>query len=306
MSSGKMLEGKVALITGSGRGIGREIALLMARYGAKVVVNDPGVSLKGEQEEDAAPADEVVKAIAKENGEAVANYDSVADPDGANAMVAQAVDTFGRIDIVVNNAGILRDVIFHKMTFDDWDAVIKVHLYGSFNVSRAAAEHFRGQESGCFINMTSTSGLVGNPGQANYSAAKMGIAGLSKSLALDMVRFNVRSNCISPFAWSRMVGSIPNNPEQEERLKGLQMLTADKIAPVAVFLASDAAKDVTGQIFAVRGNEVFLMSQPRPLRSVHRSEGWTPETLAEHMLPTLKPSFIPNEMSRDVFSWMPV
>ncbi len=306
MSAETSLDGKVALVTGSGRGIGREIALLMAHYGAKVVVNDPGVSVSGEEDEDDAPARQVVRDIEKAGGQAVANFDSVAEPEGADAMVEQAVESFGRIDIVVNNAGILRDVIFHKMTFEDWDAVIKVHLYGSFNVSRAAAQHFRAQESGCFVNMTSTSGLVGNPGQANYSAAKMAIAGLSKSLALDMSRFNVRSNCISPFAWSRMIGSIPNNPEQEERLKGLQMLTADKIAPVAVFLAGDAAKDVTGQIFAVRGNEVFLMSQPRPLRSVHRSEGWTPETLATHMLPTLRTSFIPNEMSRDVFSWMPV
>jgi NADP-dependent 3-hydroxy acid dehydrogenase YdfG len=191
----------------------------------------------------------------------------VSEAASAKAMVDRAVDTFGKIDIVVNNAGILRDVIFHKMTEQDWDSVIKVHLYGSFYVSRAAAEHFRRQESGAFVHMTSTSGLVGNPGQANYSAAKMGIVGLSKSLALDMSRFNVRSNCIAPFAWSRMVGSIPNTPDQEERLKGLRTLTPDKIAPVATFLASDDAKAVNGQIFAVRGNEVFLMSQPRPLRS---------------------------------------
>jgi NAD(P)-dependent dehydrogenase (short-subunit alcohol dehydrogenase family) len=301
----KMLENKVVLVTGAGRGIGREMALMMAAHGARVVVNDPGVSLDGKDESDA-PATEVVREIRAAGGEAVADFGSVADPDAARRMVECAVDSFGKIDVVVNNAGILRDVIFHKMTFEDWDAVIKVHLYGSFNVSRAAAEHFRRQESGVFVHMTSTSGLVGNPGQANYSAAKMGIVGLSKSLALDMRRFNVRSNCISPFAWSRMVGSIPNSPDQEERLKGLRMLTPDKVATVAVFLAADAAAEVNGQIFAVRGNEVFLMSQPRPLRSVHRSEGWTPETLRDHLLPTLRTSFVPLEMSRDVFSWMPV
>jgi NAD(P)-dependent dehydrogenase (short-subunit alcohol dehydrogenase family) len=301
----KMLENKVALVTGAGRGIGREIAMLMAAHGAKVVVNDPGVSLEGRDESDA-PAREVVREIKAAGGEAVADFGSVVDAGQARAMVKLAVDSFGKLDIVVNNAGILRDVIFHKMTDEDWDSVIKVHLYGSFNVSRAAAELFRQQQSGAFVHMTSTSGLVGNPGQANYSAAKMGIVGLSKSLALDMARFNVRSNCISPFAWSRMVGSIPNTPDQEERLKSLRMLTPDKIAVVAVFLASDAAREVNGQILAVRGNEVFLMSQPRPVRSAHRSEGWTPETLRDHLLPALKPSFVPLEMSRDVFSWTPV
>lgn len=301
----KMLENKVALITGAGRGIGREIALMMAQRGARVVVNDPGVSLDGKNETNA-PANEVVNDIMSAGGEAVADFGSVSESVSARAMVQRAVDTFGRIDIVVNNAGILRDAFFHKMTDEDWDTVIKVHLYGSFYVSRAAAEHFRRQEGGVFVNMTSTSGLVGNVGQANYSAAKLGIVGLSKSLALDMARFNVRSNCISPFAWSRMVGSIPNTPDQEERLKGLKMLTPDKIAPVAAFLASDAASEVTGQIFAVRGNEIFLMSQPRPSRSVHRSEGWTPETLRDHMLPALRPSFLPLEVSRDVFPWMPV
>ena len=301
----EMLENKVVLVTGAGRGIGREISLMMARHGAKVVVNDPGVSLEGNDETDG-PANEVVRDIKAAGGEAVADFGSVADADAAREMVTRAVDTFGRIDVVVNNAGILRDVIFHKMTDEDWDAVLKVHLYGSYNVSRAAAQHFRNQQSGTFVHMTSTSGLVGNPGQANYSAAKMGIVGLSKSLALDMAKFNVRSNCISPFAWSRMVGSIPNTPDQEERLKGLRMLTPDKIAPVAVFLASDDSRDVNGQILAVRGNEIFLMSQPRPLRSVHRAEGWSPETLRDHMLPALKTSFIPLDMSRDVFSWTPV
>ena len=300
-----MLDGKSVVVTGAGRGIGREIALSMASQGALVVVNDRGVALDGSDESEA-PAMDVVREIQSAGGQAVADFGSVSDAADATAMVDRAVDEFGKIDIVVNNAGILRDVIFHKMTAEQWDSVLQVHLYGSFNVSRAAATHFRAQESGAFVHMTSTSGLVGNPGQANYSAAKMGIIGLSKSLALDMAKFNVRSNCISPFAWSRMVGSIPNNPEQEERLKGLQSLTPDKVAVVATYLASDDAKEVNGQIFAVRGNEIFVMSQPRPLASAHRSEGWTPETLRDHMTPALKRAFVPLEMSRDVFSWTPV
>ncbi|MDN5928757.1 MAG: SDR family oxidoreductase [Hyphomicrobiales bacterium] len=301
----KMLEGKVVLVTGAGRGVGREIAIMSAAYGAKVVVNDLGVSVSGADASDA-PASEVVETIRKAGGEAVANFDSVADKAGALSMVAAAVDNFGRIDVVVNNAGILRDVIFHKMTDNDWDSVIKTHLYGAFNVSSAAAAHFREQQSGVFVHMTSTSGLIGNTGQANYMAAKLGIVGLSKSLALDMRRFGVRSNCISPFAWSRMVGSIPNTPDQQERLESLRSLTPDKIASVAVFLASDAAAEVTGQIFGVRKNEVFLFSQPRPIRTMHRAEGWTPETLVEQLLPGFKPSFVPLDVTQDVFGWQPI
>ena len=300
-----MLDGKVVVVTGAGRGIGRDIALAMARHGGRVIVNDLGGAADGGGA-DASPAQAVVDEIRAEGGQALANFGSVASADDARGIYEQAMDEFGAIDVVVNNAGILRDVIFHNMTEADWDSVIAVHLKGSFNMARAVASQFKMQASGAFINFTSTSGLIGNLGQANYSAAKMGIVGLSKSLALDMAKFNVRSNCISPFAWSRMVGSIPNTPDQEERLKGLRMLTPDKIAPVAVFLASDDSKEVNGQILAVRGNEVFLMSQPRPLRSVHRSEGWTPETLRDHMLPALKTSFIPLQMSRDVFSWTPV
>ena len=176
-------------------------------------------------------------------------------------MVDQAVEELGGLDIVVNNAGILRDVIFHKMTEDDWDSVIAVHLKGSFNVSRAAASVFRERESGAFIHMTSTSGLVGNFGQANYAAAKLGIAGLSKSIALDMGRFNVRSNCISPFAWSRMIGTIPiGDDAQRARVEKLKTMTTAKIAPVAVALCAPESK-VTGQIFGVRNNEIFLMGQ---------------------------------------------
>jgi NAD(P)-dependent dehydrogenase (short-subunit alcohol dehydrogenase family) len=240
-------------------------------------------------------------------GAAAANADSVSDPKGAERIVGAALDHFGRVDGVVNNAGILRDRIFHKMSYDDFKSVIDVHLMGSFNVAKAAALHFKEQGSGSYVHFTSTSGLVGNYGQANYSAAKLGIVGLSKSIALDMARFHVRSNCVSPFAWSRMIGTIPAESEEEKaRIERIKTMTTEKIAPMVVFLLSELAKGVTGQIFAVRKNEVFLMSQSRPLRSVARAEGWTPQTLAAHMLPAMQPSFYALERSADVFSWDPV
>ncbi len=301
-----MVEGKVVVVTGAGGGIGRDIALMMAAQGAKVVVNDIGASVSGEGN-DAGPAQRVVDEIKAAGGQAVANTDSVSEPAAAQRIVETAVDTFGRIDVVVNNAGILRDRFFHKMSEPEWDAVIKVHLYGAYYVSRAAANHFKEQGSGAFVHMTSTSGLIGNFGQANYSAAKLGIAALSKSIALDMQRFNVRSNCIAPFAWSRMIGSIPTETEEEKaRVERIKQMTPAKIAPIAVYLGSDAAKEVNGQIFAVRNNEIFLISQPRPVRSVHRSEGWTPETVAEHAMPALKSSFFELERSGDVFTWDPI
>ena len=301
-----MVEGKVVLVTGAGGGIGRDIALLMAQHGAKVVVNDVGASVSGEGA-DVGPAQRVVDEIIAAGGEAMANTDSVSDQAGAARMVEQTVQRFGRIDCVVNNAGILRDRFFHKMSAEEFDAVLKVHLYGSFYVSRAAANYFKEQEAGCFIHMTSTSGLIGNLGQANYNAAKLGIMALSKSIALDMERFNVRSNCVAPFAFSRMIGAIPTDtPEQQARVEKIKQMTPAKIAPICVYLASDQAEAVNAQVFAVRNNEIFLMSQPRPIRSVQRSEGWTPESLAEHGMPALKGSFVPVERSGDVFSWDPV
>ncbi|MFD1555791.1 SDR family NAD(P)-dependent oxidoreductase [Paraburkholderia silviterrae] len=301
-----MLEGKVVVVTGSGGGIGRDIALAMARQGARVVVNDVGASLSGEGHNDG-PAQAVVNEIEAFDGQATANMDSVADAAGAAHIVQNALDVFGRVDCVVNNAGILRDRFFHKMSEEEFDAVVKVHLYGSYYVSRAAADHFKDQRSGAFVHMTSTSGLIGNLAQANYSAAKLGIAGLSKSIALDLQKFGVRSNCVAPFAWSRMINSIKiDSPEQEARVEKIKQMTPAKIAPLAVFLASEQAADVTGQIFAVRNNEIFLMSQPRPVRSVHRGEGWTPETIAQHAMPALRGSFHELDVSADVFSWDPV
>src|ERR1700748_2719320 len=238
--------------------------LLCAADGAKVVVNDPGGAADGSGNS-AAPAEEVVEEIKKRGGTAVANFETVAEAIPASKIVKTATDHFGKLDGVVNNAGILRDAIFHRMSVEAFESVIKVHLMGSFYVSHAAARLFREQESGSFVHFTSTSGLVGNFGQANYAAAKLGIVGLSKSIALDMQKFNVRSNCISPFAWSRMIGTIPTETDEEkERGERSTAITPEKIAPVAVYLLSDTAKDVTGQIFAVRMNEIMLMGQSRP------------------------------------------
>jgi NAD(P)-dependent dehydrogenase (short-subunit alcohol dehydrogenase family) len=301
-----MVEGKVVVVTGAGGGIGRDIALAMAKNGARVVVNDIGAALDGAGGS-AGPAQQVVDEIRAAGGEAVPNTDSVADATSAARIVECAIESFGRIDAVVNNAGILRDRFFHKMSVDEWDAVLKVHLYGAYYVSRAAATHFKAQNAGAMVHMTSTSGLIGNFGQANYAAAKLGIVALSKSIALDMLKFNVRSNSIAPFAWSRMIGAIPTDTdEQRARVDKIKQMTPAKVAPLAVYLASDAAGAVNGQIFSVRNNEISLISQPRPVRSVHRSEGWTPQSIAEHAMPAMRASFYPLDRSADVFSWDPV
>ncbi|WP_313802284.1 SDR family NAD(P)-dependent oxidoreductase [Sphingobium sp.] len=300
-----LLEGKTALVTGAGGGIGRAIAIAMAQAGAAVVINDVGVSLSGEGGS-ATPAEETKAAIEAAGGRAAIDTHSVAEWEAAQAMVAAAKETFGRLDIVVNNAGILRDAIFHKMTPEQWLSVIGVHLNGAFFVSRAAAELFKDQQSGAFVHMTSTSGLIGNVGQANYSAAKMGVVGLSKSIALDMQRFGVRSNCIAPFAWGRMTDNIPaTTPDQAARVEKLKQMTPDKNAPLAVYLASDAAADVNGQVFTARNNEILLMGQSRPLRSVQRDAGWTPESVRDHAIPGLASAFYSLDRSQDVFTWDP-
>ncbi len=301
-----MLKGKVAVVTGAGRGIGREIALLMARHGARVVVNDYGGSESGHGAS-AAPADEVVGEIRAAGGQAVASYDSVASMAGGQRIVQAAIDNFGRVDVVVNNAGILRDRMVFNMTEEEWDAVIDTHLKGTFAVTRAAAPYMKEQRSGRFINMTSTSGLVGNVGQANYAAAKLGIVGLTKVTALDMARYNVTANCISPFAWTRMIGTIPTETEaQKARVEKIKKMSPADIAPVAAYLASDAAKDITGQVFGVRGKEIMLFGHMRPIMRIHHAEGWTVERLTEIVPGTLQHHFVPLETSGQYFNYDPL
>jgi NAD(P)-dependent dehydrogenase (short-subunit alcohol dehydrogenase family) len=306
MADDKCLDGQVVAVTGAGQGIGRDLALHCAAQGAKVVVNDLSVSLQGEQSGDSL-AEKVVAEIKAAGGDAAPNGDSVADPAGAERIIKTAIDRFGRIDGVVNNAGILRDAIFHKMSYNDFKAVIDVHLMGSFNVSKAACGYFKDQGSGSYVHFTSTAGLIGNNGQANYAAAKLGIVGLSKTIALDMSRFGVRSNCVAPFAWSRMIASIPTETDaQKARVAKFKTMTTAMIAPIVGYLLSDLAKDVTGQIFGTRKNELYLFSQSRILRSVHNAEGWTPQSIAATAIPAMKSSFYGLDTSPSTVTWDPI
>ncbi|MCW8158407.1 SDR family NAD(P)-dependent oxidoreductase [Stutzerimonas kunmingensis] len=297
-----MVQDKVVVITGAGSGIGREFALAFAAEGARVVVNDLSRSEAG-----VSAAELVVQEIKSAGGEAVASVESVAEWDSGHRIVETALDTFGRIDCVVNNAGILRDRFFFNISQEEWKAVVDVHLNGSFFVARAAAPHFKKQGSGSYVHMTSTSGLIGSPGQANYSAAKLGLVAMSKTIALDMARYNVRSNCIAPWAWTAMTASVPaDTPEAAARLEKLKTMEPRKIAPLAVYLGSDASAEVSGQIFGVRANEIYLFSQSRVIRSVHRSDGWTPESIAEHAVPAMKTFFYENVPSPQLTTWDPI
>ena len=284
-----VLEDKVAIVTGSGRGIGRGIAMLMAQEGAKVVVVDPGAELDGSGGS-IAIADSVVNEIRANGGEAAACYESVATMEGGEAIVQTALDSFGKLDVVVTCAGILRDRMLFNMTEEEWDSVIQVHLKGTFTVVKHASILFRQQRSGRIITFSSESGLIGNSGQANYGAAKSGIAGFTKVVARDMGRYGVTANSIAPRANTRMTSDIPSAASQIRAAQGvaaiegeddLESASPDDVAPFTVFLASDYAAHVNGQTFLVYGGIVSLMSQPRPERSIFNGEErWSLDRLA--------------------------
>jgi NAD(P)-dependent dehydrogenase (short-subunit alcohol dehydrogenase family) len=237
----------------------------------------------------------VANEIKAAGGEAAFNSESVTSLKAVQGMVEQALDTFGGLHAVINPAGILRDGMFHKMSEQDWDRVIEVHMKGSFNVARATIEHFREQNDGAYVFFTSTSGLLGNVGQTNYGAAKMGIAGLSRIIAMEGARNNVRANCLAPVAWTRMTQSVPVKDEAAaaRRAQMAQTIRPDQPARLSVALASEAAKNVSGQIFGASGENIILYSQPRPIETLTKAEGWTPSTIISEAFAKMSEKFYP-------------
>ena len=290
---GYRLKGKVAVVTGAGRGIGRGIATLMAEEGAAVVVNDLGVGVDGAGR-DTSASQETVASIKAAGGKAIANHDDVSSFDAARNIIATAVKEFGRLDILVNNAGILRDRMLFNLAEEEWDAVVRVHLKGSFNCARHASAQMREQkQGGRIISMSSTSGLYGNTGQANYGAAKDGIAGLTRVISRDLGKYGITVNAIAPAAATRMTATVGDAARQARAKSGVASMgaearsllprpnrDADDVAPFAVYLASDAAANINGQIFVVMGGIISLLNYPAPVRTITKPTRWTPEEIA--------------------------
>ena len=298
---GERLSGNVAVVTGSGRGLGRAIALALAEEGARVVVNDPGVTLDGAGG-DRALADEVVDEIKKRGGEAVANYDSVVTMEGGERIIKTAVDNFGRLDILVNCAGILRDRMIWNMTEEEWDSVIATHLKGHFSCTKAATQVMRQQRSGRIINITSTSGLYGNAGQANYGAAKAGVTGFTKSCALDLARYGITVNAVCPAAATRMTATIPSDRLKQmmsqrdiqftedtpiDELYKKMLGDPEDVPPIVVYLASSEAANINGQTLGASGGRISLYAPWTEAKTITKEGRWTMEELCETIPKTL-------------------
>jgi NAD(P)-dependent dehydrogenase (short-subunit alcohol dehydrogenase family) len=296
------LDGRNAVVTGAGRGIGRAVALLLAKEGANLVVNDPGGNVDGSGH-DNGPADQVVAEVKDAGGTAVANYDSVAAADGGEAMVRQCVDSFGRIDFLVNVAGILRDRMIFNMSEEEWDAVYSVHLKGHFNTIKPASVLMRQQRYGRIVNFSSISGLRGISGQSNYGAAKAGIAGLTRVVARDLGRYGVTCNAIAPGAQTRMIAQIPQGSRDIRARAGIQEparppepvvpMTAEHVAPMTVWLCTDDAWNVNGKIFHVAGGSVSLAHEEQHIQRIEKDGKWTLKELAA-LVPNQLLAGIPN------------
>jgi NAD(P)-dependent dehydrogenase (short-subunit alcohol dehydrogenase family) len=289
---GNSLNGRVAIVTGAGRGIGASVARLLATEGASVIVNDLGVSLEGERE-GKSPAEEVVADISKGGGKATGNGDDVADFVAAEAMINQAIEVYGRLDILVNVAGILRDRMVFNMSEEEWDAVVRVHMKGTFNTVRHASAYWRSERNSeahnRIINFTSGAGLHGSPGHANYAAAKLGIVGFTYSCANALGKYGVTANAVAPVAATRMIASMPDQRRPEAYEGEKQEGSPDNIAPAVAYLASERSDWCTGQVIEARGYQIGLYNVPEIIRQIASPGPWDLDVAARMIEDNFKP-----------------